>query len=78
MSKAAAIMKNVCKAYGVMPNELRGQSRESNLVNARATFAFLCRKQGWSTPMIGRLLRRAHSTILHYLKKYQQNQGKTQ
>lgn len=69
MSKAAAILKNVCRQYGVTPNELRGQARNKNLLSARVEFSRLGRMQGWSLPLIGRLLNRDHTTVLYYLKK---------
>lgn len=67
--KAPEIMKNICRRHGVTPNAVRGKIRSPALHAARIEFAVLCRMQGWSTTVIGRLMRRDHTTVLYYLKK---------
>jgi chromosomal replication initiation ATPase DnaA len=46
--------------YGIM-----GESRERNPVIGRRLIAYQMRQEGYSSPMIGSLLRKSHPSVLH-------------
>lgn len=51
--------------------EIRGEGRNSKTLAARCAIANILRFHlGYSTPHIGRILKRDHSTILHSLRKH--------
>jgi hypothetical protein len=55
---------------GVSFYEIVGDSRERNHVYARMIYACFCRKQGATVTGIAKEMKRNHSTIIYYLKKY--------
>lgn len=67
----AYIVASVSAAYGRDVKKLCGTGRTQDLVEPRTVAVYLLRDYGLSTPQIGRLLRRDHSTILAALKRIQ-------
>jgi chromosomal replication initiator protein len=66
----AAILLAVGRFYGVNADELKGKSRHKQIVGPRQMAMFLLREDAHlSTPDIGRLLNRDHTTVLHSLKQ---------
>lgn len=65
-----SILFAVGRYYGVNPDELKGKSRHKQVVVPRQIAMFLLREDAHlSTPDIGRLLCRDHTTVLHGLKQ---------
>jgi chromosomal replication initiator protein len=65
-----AILFAVGRYYGVNPDELKGKSRHKQIVVPRQIAMYLVREDAHlSTPDIGRLLNRDHTTVLHALKQ---------
>jgi chromosomal replication initiator protein len=66
----AAILLAVGRFYGINADELKGKSRHKQVVTPRQIAMFLLREDAHlSTPDIGRLLNRDHTTVLHALKQ---------
>jgi chromosomal replication initiator protein len=66
----AAILLAVGRYYGINPDELKGRSRHKQIVEPRHISMYLLREDAHlSTPEIGRLLNRDHTTVLHGLKQ---------
>jgi chromosomal replication initiator protein len=67
---STAILFAVGRYYGVNPDELKGRSRHKLIVVPRQIAMYLLREDAHlSTPDIGRLLNRDHTTVLHALKQ---------
>ena len=66
------LMPQICKKFGITPEQLRGYSREKKFVEARKRFIWLAYKRGWSSTQTGRVLNRDHSSILYHIKKLKQ------
>jgi chromosomal replication initiator protein len=65
-----AILFAVGRYYGVNSDELKGKSRHKHVVTPRQIAMFLLREDAHlSTPEIGRLLNRDHTTVLHAIKQ---------
>lgn len=65
MTSADRIIATVCRLAHVEPRALRGRSKKGEITSARAAAAYLLRYRcGLSTPAVGELLRRDHSTIV--------------
>ncbi|MBV8716612.1 MAG: chromosomal replication initiator protein DnaA [Chloroflexi bacterium] len=65
----AAILFAVGRYYGVNSDELKGKSRHKHVVGPRQIAMYLLREDAHlSTPDIGRLLNRDHTTVLHGVK----------
>jgi chromosomal replication initiator protein len=65
-----SILFAVGRYYGVNPDELKEKSRHKQVVIPRQIAMYLLREDGHlSTPDIGRLLNRDHTTVLHALKQ---------
>lgn len=65
-----SILFAVGRYYGVNPDELKEKSRHKRIVIPRQIAMYLLREDGHlSTPDIGRLLNRDHTTVLHALKQ---------
>jgi chromosomal replication initiator protein len=65
-----AILFAVGRYYGVNSDELKGKSRHKQIVVPRQIAMYLLREDAHlSTPDIGRLLNRDHTTVLHALKQ---------
>jgi chromosomal replication initiator protein len=66
----SAILFAVGRYYGVNADELKGKSRHKQIVVPRQIAMYLLREEAHlSTPDIGRLLNRDHTTVLHALKQ---------
>ena len=60
----------VARYYGINADELKGKSRHKQIVEPRQLAMYLLREDAHlSTPEIGRLLNRDHTTVLHGLKQ---------
>lgn len=67
---AQAVVAAVAKAFSVTPGDIIGPTRDELSIAARFTAAILLRKHaGYSTPKIGRALKRYHSSIVHALRQ---------
>jgi chromosomal replication initiator protein len=65
----AAILTAVSRYYGVKLDELKGKARHKQIVVPRHIAMYLlCEDAGLSSPEVGRLLNRDHTTVLHGLK----------
>ena len=65
-----AIMLAVARYYGIKTDDLRGKSRQKQIVEPRQIAMYMLREDAHlSTPEIGRLLNRDHTTVLHGLKQ---------
>jgi chromosomal replication initiator protein len=65
-----AILFAVGRYFGVNADELKGKSRHKQIVVPRQIAMYLLREDAHlSTPDIGRLLNRDHTTVLHALKQ---------
>ncbi|MBV9582819.1 MAG: chromosomal replication initiator protein DnaA [Chloroflexi bacterium] len=66
----SAILLAVGRFYGVNADDLKGKSRHKQIVEPRQMAMFLLREDAHlSSPDIGRLLNRDHTTVLHALKQ---------
>lgn len=63
------LLERVCDRFGISMAELLSRDRHSNIAAARAVAAWLLREHGLSFPVIGRVLRRDHSTVLVAVRK---------
>ena len=63
------IIARVAKLHDVDPDDITGPSRHAELCEARFCIMRELRDKGWSTPRIGRLLNRDHSTVVHGLRR---------
>ncbi|MDR1553342.1 MAG: DUF4406 domain-containing protein [Prevotellaceae bacterium] len=66
----AELKQAISEVMGVSFYELVNDSRERNLVYARMTYAYFCKEQGATVADIAAEMRRSHSAIYYYLKKY--------
>jgi chromosomal replication initiator protein len=65
-----AILQAVARYFGVRVEELKGRSRHKQIVVPRQIAMFLlCEDAHLSTPDVGRLLSRDHTTVLHGVKQ---------
>ncbi len=65
-----AILLAVARYYGLNADQLKGRSRHKQVVGPRQLAMYLLREDAHlSTPDIGRLLDRDHTTVLHALKQ---------
>ena len=65
-----AILLAVARYYGVKTDDLRARARHKQIVESRQIAMYLLREDAHlSTPDIGRLLNRDHTTVLHGLKQ---------
>ena len=65
-----AILLAVARYYGFNADQLKGRSRHKQIVGPRQIAMYLLREDAHlSTPDIGRLLGRDHTTVLHGLKQ---------
>jgi chromosomal replication initiator protein len=64
------ILLAVARYYGINADDLKGRSRHKQIVGPRQIAMYLLREDAHlSTPDIGRLLERDHTTVLHALKQ---------
>ncbi len=65
-----AILTAVARYFGVKADDLKGKARHKQIVGPRQVAMYLLREDGQlSTPEVGRLLNRDHTTVLHGLKQ---------
>ena len=62
------IIEKVCNFWGITEEELFGKERTNLYVKARREVSRELRKLGLSYPSIGKILKKDHTTIIHYLK----------
>jgi chromosomal replication initiation ATPase DnaA len=60
---------NILLAYDVAWEQVTGHGRIEKYVTCRRSIVWLLHCQGWSTPRIGRLMNRDHSTIVYALQQ---------
>ena len=65
--KANQLLEMFAKTERISIKDLRGRSSYRPYVEKRKEFARLARKQGIGSVIIGYLLERDHTTILHYI-----------
>jgi chromosomal replication initiator protein len=66
----AAILLAVSRYFGVKADDLKGKARHKHIVVPRQIAMYLLREDAHlSTPEVGRLLNRDHTTVLHGLKQ---------
>jgi chromosomal replication initiation ATPase DnaA len=56
---------------GISFYEIANDSRERNCVYARMAYAYFCKEQGATITDIAAEMRRHHSTVIYYLKKFE-------
>jgi chromosomal replication initiator protein len=67
---SSAILLAVGRYYGINADDLKSRSRHKQIVGPRQIAMYLLREDAHlSTPDIGRLLDRDHTTVLHALKQ---------
>jgi chromosomal replication initiator protein len=67
---STSILFAVARFYGVNADELKARSRHKQIVEPRQISMYLLREDAHlSTPEIGRLLNRDHTTVLHGIKQ---------
>lgn len=64
-----AIILEVAARHGVDPDDLHGPSRLRRICRARWEAMRLLRARGLSSPMIGRMFNRDHTSVLYALRK---------
>jgi len=65
-----AILTAVARYFGIKPDDLKGKARHKQIVGPRQVAMYLLREDGHlSTPEVGRLLNRDHTTVLHGMKQ---------
>ena len=67
-AEAEKLVEEVCRRHGVDLLELRGPVKTKEMVDARRDAARVLRALGLSSLVIGRLLKRDHSSILSLLR----------
>jgi len=66
----SAILLAVARYYGVNSDDLKGKSRHKQIVAPRQLAMYLLREDAHlSTPEVGRILNRDHTTVLHGIKQ---------
>ncbi len=56
--------------FGIKAGDLKGKARHEQIVGPRQVAMYLLREDGLlSTPEVGRLLNRDHTTVLHGMKQ---------
>lgn len=63
------IIHRVAKLHDVTPDDITGPSKLPEHCQARFHVMRELRAKGWSTPRIGRLLNRDHTTIVYGLRR---------
>jgi hypothetical protein len=67
----AALKQAISEALGISFCEIVKGSREINCVYARMIYAYFCREQGATVTDIAAEIRRNHSTVIYYLRKFE-------
>ena len=63
------IISSIARDHGLTADDLTGPSRVPAVCVVRRCAMKALRAKGWSTPRIGRLLNRDHSTVVHGLRR---------
>jgi chromosomal replication initiator protein len=73
---ADGVIATVARRFELTPEEIKGSRRRQNIVLARQTAMYLCRKLlGVSYPALGRIFGgKDHSTVLYSVKKIEELQ----
>jgi len=65
-----AILTAVARYFGIKADDLKGKARHKQIVGPRQVAMYLLREDGHlSTPEVGRLLNRDHTTVLYGMKQ---------
>lgn len=64
------MVQRAAKELGIAPDELLGATRKCEVIAARAAIVRVLRKQGVSYPVIGKAIKRDHTTAQHLDKVY--------
>jgi len=68
-SIGGTILTQVAAKHGLKTGVILGPARRVDIVAARwETISRLRQEQGWSMPMIGQLMKRHHTSVLHALQ----------
>lgn len=67
--KNLAEVAEIAKGHGYTLDEILGPRRTKHLVSVRLWCILMLRHKGLSTPQIGRIMNRDHTTICHALNK---------
>jgi len=65
-------IRRVAEQFGLTVEQLRGLGRSQPLVEARAACIAIFRRRGMSYPMIARVIKRDHSSIINLFNKLPQ------
>jgi chromosomal replication initiator protein len=72
-----ALLKFVAEYYGVRPSELKAASNSRNIVMPRQIAMYLCKTlTSASLPDIGRAFGKHHSTVIHSIRKVEEERRK--
>lgn len=64
------IIKETANKYNLTSEQLIGHSRFKQLILARHEAFYLLQRKGLSTPQIGRLMNRDHSTVIYGIREH--------
>jgi chromosomal replication initiator protein len=71
------LLKFVAEYYGVRPSELKAASNSRNIVMPRQVAMYLCKTlTSASLPDIGRAFGKHHSTVIHSIRKVEDERRK--
>lgn len=59
------ILREAFRLFGIAPKDICGKSRHAFLLPVRFACYKAMRERGWSFPMIGRAMKRHHTSIMH-------------
>lgn len=65
------LLEDVCTALQVSSKAAQTKSKLQHLVDARCIFAYEAKSLGYSYAAIGVIISRDHSSVVNYLKKYE-------
>jgi hypothetical protein len=68
-----AYIEQTCSYHGITRDELVGAGQSQAYVSVRRKVAAELNKRGWSTPQIGKLLNRDHSSVVYWLGRSKRN-----
>jgi hypothetical protein len=66
----AELKQAISEVMGVQFYEIANDSRRRRIVYARIIYAYFCREQGATVTDIAAEVRRDHSTVIYYLRKF--------
>jgi chromosomal replication initiation ATPase DnaA len=64
-----AMAHAVCAEMGVKYSQVQGVSRMAHISDARALVCLFGHDRGFSTPQIGRWIKKDHTSVLHGIKR---------